>query len=35
VIVESLGAAPQQSGAKDAGGKLSVTLKLDAFVKES
>jgi Tfp pilus assembly protein PilO len=35
VIVESLGAAPQQSGAKDTGGKLSVTLKLDAFVKES
>lgn len=35
VIVESLGAAPQQSSVKDAGGKLSVTLKLDAFVKES
>lgn len=35
LIVDSLGAAPQQSGVKDAGGKLSVTLKLDAFVKES
>ena len=35
LIVESLGAAPQQTGVRDSGGKLSVTLKLDAFIKES
>ncbi len=35
LIIESLGAAPQQSGAQQSGAKLSVTLKLDAFVKES
>ena len=35
MIIESLGAAPQQSGAKDAGGKLSVSVRLDVFVRES
>ncbi len=36
MIIESLGAAPQQqSGSKDAGSKLSVSVKLDVFVRES
>jgi type IV pilus assembly protein PilO len=33
LIIESLGAAPQQSG-QQAGARLNVSLKLDAFVRE-
>ncbi|MBI3667224.1 MAG: type 4a pilus biogenesis protein PilO [Acidobacteria bacterium] len=34
LIIQSLGAAPQQSGAQS-GGALNVTIKLDAFVRET
>jgi Tfp pilus assembly protein PilO len=34
LIIENLGAAPQQTGPKEAAGPLAVTLKLDAFIRE-
>lgn len=34
LIIESLGAAPQQSGPQQTSAALAVTLKLDAFVRE-